>query len=139
MDEKVFNKKKVIITIILIAIILLLLLIPKNVKVSFEDTDFRVSASTYKSTIEYSKITEVKLLDEFEIGTRVFGFGGIVNDIGDYRNNVGKYRLYIHSEIEKYISVNTEDGLVVFNLSSVEKTEEVYNELLSKLALGGKV
>jgi hypothetical protein len=97
---------------------------------SVKNGAFEIS-TMFGETINLSDINSVQLKSELPaISERINGaaIGAVLK--GEFSSNVGNVMLFIDSSIDSYIYINTNKGLVILNDQSVNKTQDLYNELL---------
>jgi len=105
-----------------------------SVSVSLEDDGFRVNAPMTNVYIVYDDIDSVEFREEFTAGTRTNGFGGSNISSGKFRNaEFGDYTLARYKGVDAFIVVHTGGGTVVFNQNGVDRTIELYNELMTRI------
>lgn len=87
------------------------------------------------STVEYTDIEEVSLVDDVHFGSRVGGFGGLKISSGNFENDeYGRYKLYAYNDNDTLIVLKTnKDKYIVFNQSSQKDTEKVYESIIEKV------
>lgn len=111
--------------------------IAKDIKVSFGDTTMEIYSAESSITITYDKIEEYMFMSEWNYAsdkkTTTFTDNEYVLCSQMETAEQEKYTLFIFKTVNKYISVYYRGQLVVFNLSSVEDTQECYNKLKEKM------
>lgn len=79
----------------------------------------------------YEDITDIVYYDSFDIGDTVDAYDSSDNYEGTYSNDeLGEYDIIAYQKCEAMIVIYTEDGIFVFNRSSVSSTEKNYNSLV---------
>ena len=108
---------------------------PSGGVVDVGDTSMHVTAPMVDRTIAYEDIYSVYLDDNFSIGSRVSGYGGINMECGKYRNSeFGTYTLASYSSCDLFVVIKLKAGSpMVFNQKNAEDTTALYNDLISKL------
>lgn len=106
-----------------------------NIRVDFGDEELILGATLTKSTaVKYSEILNVEFRESIKAGDREFGIGNMKIAAGDFKNDeFGKYKLYAYGSVAAFVVAETEDGYVVFNCDSVEKTQSAYEKLIEKM------
>lgn len=81
---------------------------------------------------EKNEIISLELLDELTLGDEVDVIAQDDYEAGTWKNDTwGEYTLYIDPSIERYVVVTTDNDTFVFNYSSEDATDSVYNALLN--------
>ncbi|MHB1314348.1 MAG: hypothetical protein ACYCX2_02545 [Christensenellales bacterium] len=87
----------------------------------------------YGKTYNIADISEVRLYDTIgAIGRKVDGAG-----LGDIKKGIfevegmGSCRLFLHAAGGPYLVVGTDGGYVILNYKDVEKTKNIYEELIA--------
>lgn len=119
--------------IILIGVVVLLF--TGGVEVTFGNKDFTVTSTYYEDiTLEYSKITKVEFLTDFEKGYRSFGFGSAKLSLGAYSNDeFGNFTMYVYNREETGVKIMSGENILIVNGPDQNKTKEIYLELLKKI------
>ena len=105
-----------------------------SVDASLEPDGLRVKASLVDESIAYDDIISVELRDHIENGRRGGGFGGMEVSSGNFVNDeLGDYVLARYNSVASCIVVHHSDGVLVFNLSTAEGTNQLYEDLRSRL------
>ncbi len=121
-------------SVIIILIAVFLFIASGSVDAQLEPDALWVKAPLVDEHVLYENMTSVELRDHFDNGRRVGGFGGTEVSSGNFRNDeFGNYVLARYNSVERCIVVHHSDGVLVFNLSTVEGTSQQYEELRSKL------
>ncbi|MDI9379146.1 MAG: hypothetical protein QM390_05515, partial [Candidatus Thermoplasmatota archaeon] len=85
-------------------------------------------------TIAYSEISSVEIIDDFQAGHRVMGFGGFSIQSGEFSNDMfGDYTLARYADVGKVVAVHHSGGVLVFNQNSDAATSAAYDQLISRL------
>lgn len=131
--------RKAILVIAVSTIVLLsftvLLTFSGSVNVSVGDTHLSVDSFMVDESIAYSDISDVEIIDGFQTGQRVMGFGGFTIQSGEFSNDLfGDYTLAKYTHVGKVVVVHHSGGVLVFNQDSDAATSAVYDLLTAKLA-----
>ena len=79
-------------------------------------------------------IDSVELRDDLDIGRRVGGFGGTNIRSGNFNNDeFGRYVLASYNDVPLHIVVRHSGGILAFNLSTVEDTQAMFEDLKARL------
>ena len=135
-DAKSKKKSKVgIVFTIGIIILAIVILLTGSINVKYNENDFTVSASFWKSsTYKYEEIEEIKLLDSYDKGSRTVGVGSLRLNVGAFRSDdFGNYTLYSYSVSESGIYLKINGNTVVISCENNESTKEVYEELKDRM------
>ena len=127
------KKKDKIKGVINLTVILVVAWIMFSGKISYrlEGDIFQVgSFLSGKSKVSIQDIKELELRDGIKTGERLLGISSFRMLGGSFSNEeFGKYKLYKYKSVDEIIVIHTADGVIVFNLETEEKTENVYKEL----------
>jgi hypothetical protein len=105
-----------------------------SVNVSPEEDGIRINAPMTNVYIAYDDIDSVEFREEFTAGTRTNGFGGTNISSGKFKNaEFGDYTLARYKGVDAFIVIHTGGRTVVFNQNSVDRTAEIYDELLTRI------
>ena len=105
-------------------------------KITFraDDEDFTVDAWLASGiTVRYSDVKNASLTNEIEYGVRKSGMETGRVCAGTFENSkYGKYSLYVYKSVEKYVAVISDEGVIVFNCPTEEKTEQAFYEIMKR-------
>ena len=109
--------------------------IAHGIEVDVKDNSVEVKAPMVDFDIRYTDISEIKIVDDFDRGSRISGLGGIGMDCGTYKNSsLGKYKLASYTSCDSCIVIETNGGdYYAFNQKSTEDTKAIYDKILAKL------
>ncbi len=107
-----------------------------GVVVEIGDEEISVNAPLTEFSVKYADISTVSLDDDFDRGTRTSGYHDLRISCGTYKNPaLGTYRLAAYDGCDSCIIVKTDGGSAyAFNASTETSTQEMYNEILSRLS-----
>ncbi len=106
------------------------------VEVSLGEESLKVTAPLTDFTIDYSEISSVELVDDFDRGSRTSGYHDMTVSSGNYRNgSLGSYRLAAFDACDSCIVVKTvSDKYYAFNRATESETAELMAEILSRIS-----
>ncbi|HHT75539.1 MAG TPA: DUF3784 domain-containing protein [Methanomassiliicoccaceae archaeon] len=117
-----------------IVIVLVLVAPAGGVDASLQDDGLKVDAPMVNKLIPYDQIDSVELRDDLDIGRRVGGFGGTNIRSGNFNNDeFGRYVLASYNDVPLHIVVRHSGGILAFNLSTVEDTQAMFEDLKARL------
>lgn len=132
------SMKLTVLGIAVIAVILIgmfLLAGAGSVTAALTDDSLRVEAPMVDESIQMDDVSSVEWRSSFDAGRRVGGFGGNEVSSGNFQNDeFGRYTLAAYNSVSGHIVVHYSGGVLVFNLDSQEKTEQMYDDLRETLA-----
>ena len=133
-----FSLKHILFAVVLVGLMMLFAVSHSNnmVKVKFREESIRISSSKYKITMEFEDIVSVALEDLAEPGQEKENcFDDEMLRTGLWENDAwGRYYVCADLDTTKCIVARLHDGRVfVFSCKNDAKTEQIYNDLLSKL------
>lgn len=122
---------QIVTAITIIFIIGMAFMFAGHVKMELGYNGFDISGTfTLSTTVSYSDIKSINYVEAFDIGKRDTGLGTLKMNLGTYSNGeLGKYKLYSYSAVGAFVVVKYSNKVLVFNQSTVEDTERLYNEL----------
>ena len=134
-------EKKTLMAIVLVSVItvgtvagIIIFANSGSVNVSMDDDGIRINAPMTNVFIAYDNIDSVEFREELDAGGRTNGFGGTNVSGGKFRNaEFGDYTLARYKGVDAFIIVHTEGRVFVFNQNSVAGTDELYNELKTRI------
>ncbi|MDR5659845.1 DUF3784 domain-containing protein [Serpentinicella sp. ANB-PHB4] len=106
----------------------------REAQVSF--TEDRISiGGIYGRDIQYDHIENVELVEEIpKIERKIGGMDVGYNLRGNFQlEDMGRGRLFIHSNLSPYIIIHTENQYFILNFRDPEQTKSVYQELNEQL------
>lgn len=127
---------------LILAVAIVLLFIPmlsfKGTQASVSDGRLRVKAPFVDVDVPLSSIQAVECRTEFDMGLRMYGYGGISSGSGDFTNReFGSYTFAGTKKISLFIVVrHGGKRILAFNVGSEAETMALYRELAG---LSGKV
>ena len=127
---------------LILAVAIVLLFIPmlsfKGTQASVSDGRLRVKAPFVDVDVPLSSIQAVECRTEFDMGLRMYGYGGISSGSGDFTNReFGSYTFAGTKKIPLFIVVrHGGKRILAFNVGSEAETMALYRELAG---LSGKV
>ena len=94
-----------------------------------------VKSAMFNESINYSEITDVRLLNSVDYGQRVSGVGIPGLNTGHFKNSgFGDYQCAVTRSASMCIAIKKTDGsYLVFNQKSDENTENLYNRIKEKM------
>ncbi|WP_426350775.1 PH domain-containing protein [Alloiococcus sp. CFN-8] len=119
--------------IISLTVLVLVAWIMFSGKISYrlEKDTFQVgSFLSGNSKVGIQDIKELELREGIKTGERLLGISSFRMLGGSFANEeFGKYKLYKYKDLDKVIVIYTADGVIVFNLETEEKTQNIFKEL----------
>lgn len=140
--EPVFDKKQdkvaiwiTAVTVPLVLVVVCVLMFTGSIEVVFADTGFQIVASYADDlSVSYESVDAIEYRQDFEIGTREFGFGSPRLSTGTFQNEeFGRYTLYAYTQGEDAVVLRHNEKVLVIVGKTVEQTKEIYDSLLEKL------
>ena len=108
-----------------------------NIQVSIENSLLTVTdPEEQEYIIAFSDIQSINLQSEIEYGTCIDGKDTDKYKYGTWENNIwDKYSLCVNSRADKYIVVNSQDTVLVFNYNTDYDTNDFYSAFQELLDL----
>ena len=130
---------------LILAVAVVLLFVPmlsfKGTQASVSDGRLRVKAPFVNVDIPLSSIQAVECRTEFDIGLRMYGYGGISSGSGDFTNReFGSYTFAGTRKVPLFIVVrHSGKKILAFNVGSEAETMALYRELAGLSGKAGAV
>ena len=126
---------KTVIVIAIIAIITVGVILMSDFDVKLGDDSIEINAFGWNDlSVEYSVIESVELRDDFDIGSRNMGYGGISLYMGKFRNDeLGYYTLYYNDASKKVILIKADGKYLAITADNTNATEKLYDSLIEKI------
>lgn len=123
--EKIVSALFIIMTIGILVIL--------NIDVSGHKMKFMDNKINIKSdTILINDITNIELLDEVFIGSKIKGTNTLTYNRGTYSlGNDTKGKVYVYNKSKPFIRITTKDKIIIYNDKDSEQTKETYNKLVN--------
>ncbi len=131
------NRTALIISVsilILILIGVMAIMFVGDIETNFLQDSFTVDSSFYNElSVKYDDIDSIELRDEFDPGSRTFGFSSAKLLIGNFRNDeFGNYTLYSYVGADSCVVIRSGEDTLVITGSDAAATEKIYNEISSR-------
>ncbi len=137
LNSKIFKKLPLKSLLLTVAVIALIMTLPNfrsqgALAIGMDDTRLGINHSIGGSTeAEYADIESIELVSSVDIGHMISGIGDEKSRSGIYENEIfGTYELYQYIAVESFIVIYKSDSVLMFNLSSIRKTEKFYEDLM---------
>ncbi|MBO7216108.1 MAG: SdpI family protein [Clostridia bacterium] len=136
--KPIYDKKKYRIIGIIVTLVLAILfaaLIPLmftgNITVEYGNAGFKIEADYFEDlTVGYNEVDSVELVEDFDRGTRVYGFGGARLLMGTFESDTyGKYTLYAYTKCDYGVVVRSGEKTLIITGKDKTETEEIYEKL----------
>ena len=130
---------------LILAVAVIMLFVPilsfKGTQASVSDGRLRVKAPFVDMDIPLSSIQAVECRTEFDMGLRMYGYGGISSGSGDFTNReFGSYTFAGTKKIHLFIVVrHSGKRILAFNVGSETETMALYRELAGISGKAGAV
>ena len=130
---------------LILAVAVIMLFVPilsfKGTQASVSDGRLRVKAPFVDMDIPLSSIQAVECRTEFDMGLRMYGYGGISSGSGDFTNReFGLYTFAGTKKIPLFIVVrHSGKRILAFNVGSETETMALYRELTGLSGKAGAV
>ena len=106
----------------------------ERVDVTVGDSSFSVKAPGFDHTFAYSDITAIQYEEDFEKGTRIYGYATDTLRSGRFHNSIfGDYDLASYTKISPCIVISAGGNMYAFNQQSVSDTHSLYDQLYAKV------
>ena len=132
--SKIAGAVGVAVTCVILALCLVLIF-TGDILVDYGDDSLSVRSSYWGNTeISYSEIDNVEYRNDFDYGTRLFGFGTPRLLAGSFKcDELGTYTCYAYTPCSAAVIIKVDDRFIVINGESSEQTIAIYNEISERL------
>lgn len=123
------------ITLPLVLVFVAALMFTGSIQYEFSESSLKISA-TYGdfSNVGYEFIDSVEYREDFDFGSRNYGFGSAKLSLGNFRNaEFGSYTLYAYTQCDSAVVIKSGEHILVINDKSEEATIALYNTLKDKI------
>lgn len=136
--KPIYDKKKhrmigIIVTLVLAILFaaLISLMFTGNITVEYGDGGFKIVADYFEDlTVGYDEVDSVELVEDFDRGTRVYGFGGSKLLMGTFESDTyGKYTLYAYTKCDYGVVVRSGEKTLIITGKDKVETEKIYEKL----------
>lgn len=135
-DIKTGKKSKYAAIIFIVTIVIVVpLLFNGSVGVEFGDSEFEIQTTFWKDmTIKYDEIESVEYLEQYDKGSREFGYGSFTIGAGAFTSGeLGDYTLFAYLNTKQGVCIKVNGEIVVVSLEDEAATKEMYEELESHI------
>lgn len=106
----------------------------ESVDVTVGDTSFTVKAPMFDHTFSYEEIDEIQYIEDFNKGTRKWGYNTGTICSGKYQNDMfGDYQLAAYKNVRPCIAISVKGEMYAFNQDSDSATMDLYDQLKSRI------
>lgn len=103
-------------------------------EINIEESAFTIDATYWHdTTVKYADITDIEYRDELVPGNRTYGYGSPSMIMGECENKeFGNHTRYAYDSCDACIVITIDKKKLVVNEKDVEKTKQLYDEILKK-------
>ncbi len=136
LPDRPARKAVFIIPIVIILVAVAFITLVGDINVTLENEGIRLDSLLYSASgVEYDEIINITYSNSFDKGFRKFGFGTLKLSMGKFYNDeFHDYTIYAYNKNPECIIVETEKGVLVFNLKTPSETQKIYGKLIDKLS-----
>lgn len=132
-DKKKYRMIGIIVTLVLAILFaaLIPLMFTGNITVEYGNAGFKIVADYFEDlTVGYNEVDSVELVEDFDRGTRVYGFGGSKLLMGTFESDTyGKYTLYAYTKCDYGVVVRSGEKTLIITGKDKAETEKIYEKL----------
>ena len=132
-DKKKYRMIGIIVTLVLAILFaaLISLMFTGNITVEYGNAGFKIVADYFEDlTVGYDEVDSVELVEDFDRGTRVYGFGGSKLLMGTFESDTyGKYTLYAYTKCDYGVVVRSGEKTLIITGKDKVETEKIYEKL----------
>lgn len=113
----------------------LVLMFTGNIQYEFTDDSLKINATYGKvSVVGYEFIDSVELREDFEFGSRNYGFGSVKLSLGNFCNEeFGNYTLYAYNRCDSVVVIKSGEHILVLTEKNAAETELLYKSILDRI------
>ena len=133
-DIKTGKKSKYAVIMIIVTLVIVVpLLFEGSVGVEFDSSEFEIKTTFWKNmTIKYDEIESVEYLEQYDKGSREFGYGSFTIGAGAFTSGeFGDYTLFAYLNTKQGVCIKVKGETVVVSLEDEAATKDMYEELES--------
>ena len=140
---KSMNKTSKVITLLVLPLILIgvvVMMLVGTIALTYGESSFTVEATFSDSrTVEYDAVDSIEYREDFDKGTRIFGFSSARLLTGTFSNDeFGSYTLYSYTTCDSAVIIKVGNKTLAISGADNQSTKEIYDTLLSKCPGGSK-
>ena len=117
----------------ILAVVMIIILGSGDIEIAYAEDSFTVVADFSEDlTVSYDDIADVEYRENFDKGSRLFGFGSARLLMGSFQNDeFGRYDLFSYAGCKAIVIITSNDGKkLALNLLDSEATRELYENIL---------
>ena len=135
-----FSKKVFICVMVIVVAILAgcgVIMFTGNIEYSFGEEALEIKATYYQDlSVDYSSISEISYIDDFDGGTRTFGFASARLLLGAFQcDEYGVYTRYTYTGDKAAVKLVVGGETLIIGAKTNEETMEMYKSLLERINL----
>ncbi len=106
-----------------------------NIRYKFTSSEFNTSGSYWNDvTVKYKDITNIEFSKEDIPGRRIFGYGGLTTEMGNfYHIDYKYYKQYTYLKNKACIIISYKNDYLIINETDYAKTKKLYKKLCTYL------
>lgn len=105
-----------------------------SVTVEMNDDSFTVKAPMFDHTFRYSDVSHIEIVDDFDFGSRMFGYAGANIVSGKWHNgSFGDYELAAFRSNHRCIAISVGGSMYAFNKESAADTTALFDQLNARI------
>lgn len=110
----------------------LIMVFTGEINLTYEDNSFTVEATYWNAmTIDYASVDSIEYRDDFDAGSRIYGYSGARLLLGTFENEeFGSYTLYSYTPCDTCVLLEMEGKIVAIGGEDETATKTIYEELL---------
>ena len=105
-----------------------------DIDVVYGETSFIIEASYYNDLeVAYDAVSSIEYREDFEQGTRAFGFGTPRLSMGSFENEeLGAYTLYAYTGSDAHVVMQVGDRVLAVSGRDAAQTRAIYEKLVNR-------
>ena len=131
------EKIAVKITAIFVPLILVgvcILMFTGSIQYEFTEDSLKIDATYWKySTVGYEFVDSVEFRENFDFGSRNYGYGSAKLSLGNFKNDeFGNYTLYAYTKCDSAVVIKSGEHILVITGENIAETKALYDSLKNK-------
>lgn len=131
------EKIAVKITAIFVPLILVgvcILMFTGSIQYEFTEDSLKIDATYWQySTVGYEFVDSVEFRENFDFGSRNYGYGSAKLSLGNFKNDeFGNYTLYAYTKCDSAVVIKSGEHILVITGENIAETKALYDSLKNK-------
>lgn len=132
-EKAALKTSAVFVPLILIGVCILMF--TGNIQCEFNEDHLKIDATYWKyATVGYEFIDSVELREDFDFGSRNYGYGSAKLSLGNFKSEeFGNYTLYAYTKCDSAVVIKSGEHILVITGKDAAETQVLYNSLIARI------